>query len=154
MLVNTISAFNQPILDANPQNILTDAIVQRRLCYSRVPQDIRKEGGPYLWWTGPFHEDRGQTADVNSATKLATFLFYCCHHSQTEASQWTENIAKAVESYFQNNHYLVLNTHRIMSALFQDRGPVLDDQTLKSAEEFGMSCSMIGYRFAYQASGN
>lgn len=152
-LVKSISAFYTPVTTAfSPEKTTTDPEVLCRLVYNQVRQDVEKAGVPYLYWTGPFNTDLGQTANGFVGTKKADFWFWCHHHYLTDAMIWTNAIQIAIEDYFNSHSVLQLVNYRLTSAFFIDRRPILDDQTVRSAKEFPLSRSTIGYTFGYQAS--
>lgn len=152
-LVKLIPEFTAPIL-AYPgfqAFTITSPEVLRRIGYNQVPQDIRKSRAPYLYWEGPFMDDIRQTSQSYSGTGKATFLFSCCCSSLTEASRWTATLQKAVIDYFIAHPVVVLGSYRLVAAIYKERYPMVDDQTIRTSEEFPTSCSVIGFRFGYQS---
>lgn len=154
-MVKTIPAFTAPITNwFDPPKLVTDPSVTRCMGYSQVAQDILKSNVPYIFWQGPFESDLGQVSQGFCGVGKVDFWFHCCHEYMTNATQWASDIQEAVAAYFVANQFCVLDHYRITAALFKDRKPVEEDQTIRTAEEFPKSRCMIGYTFGYQLSGN
>lgn len=152
LFVKALPAFSAPILDwFSPSKLLTDPVVLKRMGYNQVPQDTRAIDAPYLYWQGPFSSDLGQTANGFSGIKKANFWFFFNSATMTQAGKWAHTVQQAIEDFFNNNPYYRMNTFRINNAIFQDRIPLIIDQTQKTAEEFPPSTMCMKYRFGYSA---
>lgn len=152
------SAFYSPITSAfTPEALITDEKVLDRLAYYQVRQDILKPQLlnapflPYLYWTGPSNYDKGQTAQPSRVVKKADFWFWCCHSTLTKALAWTDAIEASIDRL--TFPYNLLHC-RLTAAIFIGKHNVVEDQTIKTAQEYPVTRACIGYRFGYQSSGN
>lgn len=121
--------------------------VLQRLAYNQPPQNILQQPVPYLYWTGPTNYDKGQAAVGSAGTKKVDFWFWCCHSTLTDSMMWVNNIEAALDLLVLP---YVLVTGRLTAAILIDKHPILDDQTIRTAQEFPVSRACIGYTFGYQ----
>lgn len=154
-LATSVAAFNQPVLSPGsplPALLITDPLALARICYNQVPQGMAiKPFRPYIYWTGPWNYDKRQTAQPSRVVKKADFRFYVQHNTMTKAMAWVDAIEDAVDAL--SFPYNLIHC-RLTAAIFRDKRPITDDQTIKTAQEFPVSQACIEYTFGYQSSGN
>jgi len=145
------SAFLNPIASSySPSKLITDPSVLYRACYNQVPQDIQKDKVPYLYWLGPFNYDKRQTAGPSNVIKKADFWFYCTHFTTTRAMAWVNDIEAAIDLV---TFPVTLSAVKLTAAIFQGKYPMVEDQVIKTAQEFPLARACIGYRFGFGPSG-
>lgn len=154
-LVKSFPEFSAPIftaLNVSPTNSVASLPVLRRLTYDQAGQDAGKTPFiPYLYWTGPFNSNPGQTNSGQGGTKKEDFWFWCNQSSQTKAMMWANSIRDALlEKFKAPQPVFDLITLRITGAFFIDCHPVPKDQVIITSDEFAISQAMIGFTFGYQ----
>ncbi len=155
-LIKQVPAFTDPICQFySPQKSITDPEIIARMAYNQVGQNVLKglssNSPPYLYWTGPFKTDLGQTATEFSGTRKADFWFWFNAITLTDAMIWGYSVQQSLAGIFPG--IVSLSTWRLTSAIHIDRHPVPNNQTNLTGQEFAMNQCALGYTFGYQIKG-
>lgn len=154
LFVRQVPAFYTPIVASFPGSSIADTAILQRLTYNQAAQNVASlPFHPYLYWTGPMNSDPGQTARGTSGTLKEDFWFWCCHGTLMDAQMWVDSIRTSLQTLFDSSVFIRLNHLRITAAVFVDSHPLLDDQTARTASEFPVQQSVIGFTFGFQNSG-